>query len=448
MPEAPNSRIAFLRDRVGAAQSARDYKTFAVPFRQHQIDLVKIQVPIWFPLYNLQSGRTHRAQTEWIERHGLPADFFTDPEDEGAQNAQHQILVAMINEEGLAEDLDEKDQLNPIVLTYDGVIIDGNRRTAALRAQGDVENLVAVVLPMDATVSEVYETELELQMARETKAAYNWVDEAIHVSYGIRKLYLQAGTDYPQAVRSIAKRMNRPDREVEEILGRLSLVDLYLEWLGEPGKYHRVGTDGRSEAAQAFTELYQRESRPNFRSLPELQQRAIRLACFSVIRQDGGYMDIRRVADAIRQRPTDMVSRVRDELSPALAEKLDEPVSHPSDDTNSGAEDLLSQLAQAEGESLPAAGAQLLNIVDNPEIAPEVVPAITQVAQDLYEEERDSQRHLEPFRQVERALRTLRAVELTTRTQRLGDVAESLEQIIAETDRLAQTIDQLRSDLE
>jgi hypothetical protein len=307
MPESQPSRAAFLAERVEAATSAHR-ATFPVPFRQRQEDLVKIDVPIQFPLYNLRSGRTHRAQAQYVERHGLPADFFADPESDEAQAAQHEILLELIDEADLAEDLIAKGQLNPVVLTYDGFIVDGNRRTAALRSKGEAENLVAVVLPRDALASEVYETELELQMARQTKAKYNWIDEALHVDWGVREL--------EEPIHAIAQRMNRKDKEVEELLGRLALVDLYLDWLGAPGKYHRISADATGAAEQAFIELHQRESRSQHKNLPELHRRAIRHSCFTVIEQGGGYMDIRRVADSIRTRPSEVVRRVKESLPP------------------------------------------------------------------------------------------------------------------------------------
>ena len=73
MTETQPSRIAFLRERVETADRAAGRTTADVPFRQRQVSLAKIEVPISFPLYNIKSGRTHRAQTEWIERNSKPA---------------------------------------------------------------------------------------------------------------------------------------------------------------------------------------------------------------------------------------------------------------------------------------------------------------------------------------------------------------------------------------
>jgi hypothetical protein len=439
VPETQPSRAAFLRERVEAGYAGQRPTTFPVPFRQHQEDLVKIEVPIEFPLYNLRSGRTHRAQALYIERHGLPDDFFTDPESPDAQTAQYEILLELIDERDLAEDLLDKGQRNPIVLTYDGYIVDGNRRTAALRHEGETENLSAVVLPVDATASEVYETELELQMARQTKAEYNWIDEALHIDWGVREL--------GEPIDAIARRMNQKDKDIQDLLGRLALVDLYLEWLGAPGKYHRVSADRSSAAEQAFLELFQRESRAQFRNLTELHKRTIRHACFTVIDQGGGYMDIRRVADSIRSRPAEVVRRVKQELPPELSERLDQPYS-PAQSPGSGdgtGSSVLDQLADVENTDDAPAGAELLHVVEQPQQAPVVAPVITRVAEELAEETREREQHLDAVRKVERALRLLQDVELSDETQRVDDIARGLEQIMAEADRLAAAVERLRA---
>jgi hypothetical protein len=441
MTEGSASRIAFLRDRVEAAEKRRPAPTFAVPFRQRPIDLTKIEVPIAFPLYNLHSGRTHRAQSQYIEQQRLSEEFFSDPESSAAQHAQHEILVELINQEKLAEDL-LKGQKNPIVLTYDGYIVDGNRRIAALRHQGEVENVIAVVLPSDATASEIYETELELQMARQTKAEYNWVDEALHVRWGVQNL--------GEPIHAIAQRMNVDDKEIEKRLGLLSLVDLYLEWLGAPGKYHRVGAgSSRTEAAQAFEELFVRESRQQFKALPELQRRAIREACFTVIQQQGTYMDIRRVADSIRTRPATFVERLRrrEDLPEPVRERLEQPIAVVPGDSDSGSS-ILDQLAAAENETPAPPGVELLNIVDDASEAPKVAALIISVAEELAEEEHERHGNEQTARKVGKALKLLESLELGEDTQRLSDISRDLAAIMSQAERLARQVEALRSSQE
>ncbi len=427
MSNGQSSRIAFLRERIAAAEASPHRTTFDVPFQQRQDARVRIVVPLAFPLYNIASGRTHRAQQEWIERHGQSADFFADPEDPDVQSAQHDILRDLIEQEGLSADLARRQQRNPIVLTYDGFIIDGNRRVCALREQGDVENVTAVVLPEDATTPEIYETELELQMARETRADYNWIDQALHVRYGVR--------DLGENAHSVAQRMNVDDREIEAILRRLTLVDLYLDWLEMPGAYHRVP----EEREQAFIELGDRESRQQFRALPETRQRVARLSCFAVIRdENGGYMDVRHVADSIRNQPHELVTRVRERLTEDLQSRLDDPVDTGTVEAQD--DDLLGELAASEDQATPALGAELLNVVSSPDDARAVAPILMDVAEELVDEQREAQGQLEPLRKIEKVLRTLRSVRITDETRSLDQVAEQLSEVVVETDRLTNEV--------
>lgn len=422
------SRIAFLRERVEAAGRSALRQTFDVPFRQRSEPLVKIDVPINFPLYNVHSGRTHRAQRAWIETHDRPSDFFSDPEDEEVQTVQHSLLREMIAERNLAEDLQARQQRNPIVLTFDGFIVDGNRRIAALREAGDVENVIAVVLPSDALANEVFETELELQMARETRADYNWIDQALHVRYGVDQLH--------ESRTAVAQRMNIQVREVDDILGRLVLVDLYLDWAGHPEAYHRVPADSE----QAFIELRDRESRQQFRNLTEVHRQAIRLACFGVIQSaGGGYMDVRHVADTIRTQPAVVVTRLRDRLPDEIAVRLDEPIAAPAE-TAGAADDLLAQLSAASGEEALPPGAEVINVVRDPTDAHLSAPVLMDVARELVEEGRETHAQLEPLRKIERALQLLRSIQIASETRQLGTVAQRLQELMVEADRIANQV--------
>ncbi len=440
MPESSTSRIAFLRERIAATKMGSG-PTAPVPFRQEQINLPQIQVPIDFPLYRVQNGRTHRAQAAYIERHELLADFFDDPESNETQEAQGHILREMIDQAGLRADLLKREQRSPLVLTYDGFIVDGNRRTAALRAEGKVEHVMAVVLPEDCTAVDLYDTEFEMQMARDTKARYNWVDEALHVRLGIR--------DLSESPAAIARRMgvDVTEKDVEEMLGRLSLVDLYLEWLGAPSKYHRVPTDDRSAAEQSFGDLHRRERRQSFRTLPELQQRAVRNACFAVIKESGGYMDVRRVADSLINTPAQVIEGLKEELPEDLGALLDTPVM--SDSAAGDGDSPVGVLAQLAVIDLPAevpAGVGILNLVQDAAQAATVAPVISRVAEDLDQLEKDKKERGQPLRKVQSALRALQDVSLSASTPRMDDIATMLERVITRADQLAKRIDELKSD--
>ncbi len=434
MPQSQASRIAFLRKRVEAAKE-EGAPTQQVPFRDDQIHLRRIKVPAEFPRYRLQSGRTHRKQAEHIENHDLPPDFFSDPESEEAQLAQHQILLGLIDEEGLRTDLNEREQLFPLVLTKDGYIVDGNRRTAALRDKGE-EQLDAVVLPDDAEASDLYETELELQMARETKADYSWIDEALHVRYGIEAL--------DESIEKIAKRMRMSGDDVNELLGRLELVDLYLAWLGYPAGYHRVGRDQTLDE-QSFKEIYLRERRQRFQQLPTLHQRAVLEACFAVIRAGGGYKDVRGVADHSIQRLADVAVRVRDadDLPEDLRGRFEEPVAAPAPPAHDDGDepDLLDELADAAGAEIVPDGAEILNVVSDSENAAVVGPILSDVAEDLTDRESERDKRARPLKNLRRALKLMRDVTVDSGTAQRDEIARTLAELIEESERLEKQVE-------
>lgn len=433
-PQSAASRIAFLKKRVETAKK-EGAPTQQVPFRDGQIHPRRIQVPANFPRYRLQSGRTHRKQAEYAEQHALPPDFFADPESDEAQHAQHQILLGLIDAEGLREDLLKREQLFPLVLTKDGYIVDGNRRTAALREKGE-EQLEAVVLPDDADAIDLYETELELQMARETKADYSWIDEALHVRYGINEL--------DESIEKIAKRMRRSKDDVNGLLGRLELVDVYLEWLGHPGAYHRVGGDQTLDE-QSFKEIYLREQRARFQQLSDLHKRAVLEACFAVIRAGGGYKDVRGVADHTIQRLPDVAVRVRDadELPDGLRERFNEPVKapepKPKDEGN--ASSLLDELADAAGAETVPEGAEILNVVGDADNAPTVGAILSEVAKDLTERESERHKLVLPLKNVRRALKLLRDVTVDSTTAQRNEIARTLAELIDEAERLEKQVE-------
>jgi hypothetical protein len=434
MPQSAASRIAFLKKRVEAARE-EGAPTQQVPFRDDQIHLPRIKIPAEFPRYRLQSGRTHRKQAEYIESHDLSPDFFSDPESEEAQLAQHKILLGLIDEEGLRTDLSEREQLFPLVLTKDGYIVDGNRRTAALRDKGE-EQLEAVVLPDDAEASDLYETELELQMARETKADYSWIDEALHVRYGIEAL--------DESIEKIAKRMRMSGDDVGELLGRLEVVDLYLAWLGYPAGYHRVGSDQTLDE-QSFKEIYVRKGRQRFQQLPTLHQRAVLEACFAVIRAGGGYKDIRGVADHSIQRLADVAVRVRDadELPEDLRGRFEEPVAVlvPPGRDDGDQPDLLDELADAGGAETIPDGAEILNVVGDAENAAVVGPILSDVAEDLTDRESERDKRARPLKNIRRALKLMRDVTVDSSTAQRDEIARTLAELMEEAERLEKQVE-------
>jgi len=234
-------RIEKLDKLVKTAEEKKE-RTYTIRWRGENLHLPVIRVDASFLRYRLESGRTRREQKAYLEANPqLPRNLFDDPESEVAQNAQGAILLKMVNDGGLRSDLLREGQRQPAIITYDGYVLNGNRRLAALRKE-DEQWVDCVVLPKDATRKDLYELELDLQMARETKAEYHWVNELLHIRYGVEELKEKTSV--------VAQKMRKDENDIKTKLRMLMLVDLYLDWLNKSQQYHLVKGE-----EQAFTEL-------------------------------------------------------------------------------------------------------------------------------------------------------------------------------------------------
>lgn len=205
-----------------------------------------IRVPIELPIYRMANGRTRTEQLKYIRLHQSASSFFANgQENQDAQQAQHELLDAF-SKEGttsimpIAKVLEEGKQTEPILITSAGVVVNGNRRLAAMRelyAAGDGKyaeftHINCMVLPASASDKEIKEIEVRLQMQPETKLAYTWVNEALTI-----KDLMQSGFTRDEITRDMRKDM----REVMAMLQALGHAEVYLkDWKGQPEDYELV----------------------------------------------------------------------------------------------------------------------------------------------------------------------------------------------------------------
>jgi hypothetical protein len=229
MPEVMNplmdqGRVSFLQTRVNASQ--RKGLLPAWPRDERELPVVELEVA-WVRFSTL-NHRTRAEQLREIARAGQPNLFNNDPMGSAAQEAQYRILAAQAGFGQLKKDLAERRQQEHAVITADGVLINGNRRAAALRSLlHDDHNLDAryircMVLPADATPGEIIHLETELQVAKDFKEAYSWVNQALL----IEELYNANGRNFE----FVAAMMHRPVKDItsdyEKVQQANQLVDL------------------------------------------------------------------------------------------------------------------------------------------------------------------------------------------------------------------------------
>lgn len=249
---SPHERKSDIQTRMDTSKQLYAF----YEYQNTETQLKVIRVAIDSLLYRVSNYRTRTAQLRYIRDNAKPENFFSaQQENESVQQAQHGLLIAL-TERGrnsvtsITEVLMTEGQREPLLITIDGIVVNGNRRLAAMRElyQSDssqhasFSHVNCAVLPHGATPEELRETEVRLQMRPETKLPYSWIDEAMAVSD-----LLEAG----KTPKYVAKLMRKRPTTIERTMAALSEVDIYLkERLKKPGHYHEV-----EEAAQLFRDL-------------------------------------------------------------------------------------------------------------------------------------------------------------------------------------------------
>lgn len=420
-------RIDYLRRLVEAQEKRRDKHTYTVRWKDEDIHPTVIRVDVSFLCYRLESGRTRRKQIEYLEKNpNAPRDLFGDPESGETQKAQHQILLKMIDERGLRSDIIRDGQRDPAIIIYDGYVLNGNRRLAALRDE-NIQFMDCVVLPEEATRRDLYELELDLQMSEETKAEYNWVDELLHMRYGIDIL----GED--ELI--VAKKMRIGKKDVEHKLNILRLVDIYLVWLGKKGQYHIV-----EEHRQVFSDLEKFT-----RKLKEQEkQKAFREQVFALIMNPP---DEGRLYDHARH-----LFRDFNIVQKKIFEDLEIDVEEKKEVTHQGKElsdDLFGELAEAvdiiEEETVISETSFLF---DTPESAKENVSTLIYAIGDAEAERREKKDKRATFRTISEIQRKLQGITIDSTTSEIEAIYKKLDEIILLAKELMIDIGKIKNDRE
>jgi hypothetical protein len=221
-------------------------------FRAKLYELPIIRVPIDLPVYRMENFRTYTDQHEHLAKEGLPADYFLSGQEiESIQQVQHDIL-AKLSRRGVADsvvpviDVLKKDgQIDPLLATSSGVIVNGNRRLAGMRELG-LTYVELMILPADASADEIVDIEASLQGVPETKLDYDWIGDGQLINRLI---------EMGRTPKEVADQLHRPEKEIKTARQALIEADLYLkEWAKAEGEYGRVSEYGE----QLFKDLPRR----------------------------------------------------------------------------------------------------------------------------------------------------------------------------------------------
>lgn len=296
-PVLDQERAQYLRTRLDSS-TKRQRLLPAWPRPEKEFPEVSLEV-MWVRLSTL-NHRTKSEQMRVANEQNRPDLFTADPHGPEAQAHQYQILAGQEGFEDLKADLKKRGQREPAVVTAEGVLINGNRRTAALRSlykdddHGPSQYISCLVLPADASLPEIVDLETELQVAREFKEDYTWVNEALL----IEEIFEREDKDW----KKVAARMRQREPDVRARFE--TLQELHQLVALSDGALHLADFVPNESA---FTELAK-----HVRGKPAAEAASVRAAYFLGTLSGVKYRTLRHL-----RRP-DASARVRQELEEDL----------------------------------------------------------------------------------------------------------------------------------
>ena len=437
-------RIETIKKYIKIQENNSNRHTYTVRWRDENLHLVVIKVETSFLRYNLENGRTRRNQSEYLNKNPmLPHYLFDDPESNEAQNAQHEVLLDMVDEKGLKSDILEEGQRQPAIITVDGYVINGNRRLAVLKEDGTQQYMDCVVLPEDANPWNLYDLEVDLQMAIDTKADYDWVNELLHIRHGI--------VDLNKDEKTLAKLMKTTPQKIRLKLAMLDHIDLYLDWLGKPGNYYSI-----EDAEQAFIEIAKYSKKIN---TPD-KQKMFRNYVFTIIKErpeEGRLYDhikklfsnLDEVASNIEKsigivEPVDN-EKIVEKIESIDNEKIVEKIESVDNEDVSLVDDPLEMLANTNIRTeYEEVSPSVLNLFDSSASATENAQILVETIQDADAKAREKKDRKAALKGVSEAQRKLQIITIDSSTMELDAIYQKLNEIIRKSGELIKIIDNCR----
>ena len=200
-------------------------------------------------------------------------------------------------------DLAQNGQMEPGIITMDGVIVDGNRRASLLKritestefdqtTKDKCSYFLARILPEDADEKEILRLETSYQMGSDSKVDYNPIEKYLHT----RDMHFKGFS-----VDQIAEYMGlSSSKEVILNLDIMDLIDLYLENYDYNGIYTRLPRGCEDDFLKLNASIKKvRGGKISWIPSDELDEveNDLRLICFDFIRlEEKGDFDFRMLA--------------------------------------------------------------------------------------------------------------------------------------------------------
>ena len=219
-------------------------KTESIEYRGKDTSLEVIRIKPEFLLLNHDNSRLSAQLFDHPKRSIVQQQ----PTSDEAQKILAELLRSTDQYSRLKEELKEMGQINPGLISRNGLLINGNTRVAALREIG-TDGVDVAVLPEDAVASDFLDLEMSLQMRRLTHQDYTFTNSL---------LLLEKYRKFGHSDKQLAQKMGWIRRSQKKIAEATQLLELVkqIRNLSTPPISFSV-FDGLSQHLKDLNEEYQ-----------------------------------------------------------------------------------------------------------------------------------------------------------------------------------------------
>ena len=302
-------------------------RTFRLVLKGGAQDLKVYQIPVKYLYFNIENGRyADRMIRLKAESRGVVIDL-------RSQYWRKMVREMLLGKGRLGEERDKiaatrleddlqakKAQLTPGVVAGDGGVLDGNRRLAVLQDLG-WEHFDGMFLPPDTSAEDKWRIEAGLQLGKQLVHEYSPVNQLLKIREGLKlfREMKQSGRDpapKKTAEELVAEALYGVDSgEITESIGRIELMENYLEFIGKAGRYDLIGE--RSERFKEALKIVEGAKNQGWK--PQMLGKLKAWIFQNILEENLQNWDLREIYKAIGGNPT---KRGRKMASLPKSEKL------------------------------------------------------------------------------------------------------------------------------
>jgi len=223
-------------------EDRKDKRRESIEIRGEKTPLEVVRVNLDVPLLNHDNSRL-RAQ---LSTHSLREKVQQNPTSQESQEVLTTLLRQTAQYKALCEQLEDMGQMEPGVITRDGMLVDGNTRLVALRDSG-VGGIDVAVLPITANDNDFFDIEMSIQLRKLVHRDYTYTNLLLLVKS------LTERFESNEAIFNALGWKKDGERRLERHLRWLSLV----EEIRRESEKDYIFFDDKAELIKNLDEAYQ-----------------------------------------------------------------------------------------------------------------------------------------------------------------------------------------------